>query len=63
MQTARINGWKIVGNKIFGYVFDHPKFEDGTWVETSVIQKIVTKNTEYTLDAPDIEQLKPITEG
>ena len=59
LQKAVIKDWRIqavvkdseiLGIKLNGKVYGHPKFADGTEVTTSTVQKIITRNTEYTLE-------------
>lgn len=42
--------WQMVGD-----VYGHPDFEEGKRVHTSSIQKIITRNTEYTIEPNDID--------
>lgn len=39
---VRIENWKIMGNKLYGEAYSHPRFEDGTKVITSPIIKRAT---------------------
>lgn len=50
LQKATIKNWTIIGDQLSGEVYGHPRFEDGTKVRTSTIQKVITRNTEYTLE-------------
>lgn len=53
LQKAIIKNWSVIGDQLTGEVYGHPRFEDGTLVRTSTIQKIITRNTEYTLEQQD----------
>jgi hypothetical protein len=57
MQTAVIKEYTIEPHPadiasycIKGKVYGHPKFEDGAEVITPGIKKVITHNTEYTLE-------------
>lgn len=57
--TARLENWYIINEVLWGHIFDQsgfPRFEDGTLVRTSRIEKlnleeqwVETRNTVYTL--------------
>lgn len=53
---VRMEKWFRIANKLYGTIYDHPNFDDGTEVRTSSIQDeylegkqlfIETKNTIY----------------
>ncbi len=54
-QSAKIENWYVIHDVLFGTVYDHPKIEDGTEVQTSgyaVFSKAgfaETRNTIYKL--------------
>lgn len=58
--TARIENWCVGDNdRLFGQVYDHPSFPDGTEVVTSRVvewdstrKRATTKNTNYILGEP-----------
>lgn len=57
MNLARLERWSIGENDcLYGHVYGHPNFADGTFVTTSRVvsydpkwDKAVTKNTTYLL--------------
>lgn len=59
---VRIENWYVVVKRIHGDAYGHPRFDDGTAVVTSVIEKpktpykegdvVETRNTLYTLGKP-----------
>lgn len=57
--TVTIQDWQIFGEQIWGKAFNHPRFDDGTAVRTSMIvdmpsdpkegDTVETLNTKYVL--------------
>lgn len=69
----KIVNWGVTGNSICGDVYGNPLFNDGTFVVTSAISKVVredgqtvcyTRNSRYVLDGvnPMYEQMFPDAE-
>ena len=53
-QTATIENAQVVGNRLFGQVYNHPTLPDGADIQTSSIKSqdsmtVETKNTIYTV--------------
>lgn len=58
---VRIENWHLIGGRLYGDAYDHPRFEDGTTVKTSSVfmpetdepakegDTLETRNTFYTL--------------
>lgn len=58
---VRIEDWHLIGGVLYGNVYDHPRFDDGTTVRTSTVisepgdepakegDVLETRNTFYTL--------------
>ena len=60
-QKARLEKWRIDGDLLNGYVYNHPDpyLLDGEYIYTSIVQEISsdkksakTQNTDYTLGEP-----------
>lgn len=56
-QTATLRNWYRQGNFLYGLVYGHPEFADGTPVRTSTVVEqcdgyAITQNTRYTLEGP-----------
>ena len=54
MSEYTIENWIIINNRVWGNVFNHPDYDDGTLIQTSAIQTnienvVVTKNSIYIL--------------
>lgn len=59
--TVRIEDWFLIANKLYGNCYGHPKFDDGTLVQTSTVvsepgdepakegDTLETRDTLYTL--------------
>jgi hypothetical protein len=69
----KIVNWGVTGNSICGEVYGNPNFNDGDFVVTSAISKVVredsqtvcyTRNSRYVLEgvATDYEQMFPDAE-
>lgn len=48
MKTAILKNCTMTSNTLYGNVYDHPKFKDGTFVRTSEV-KNVHKDSDYYL--------------
>lgn len=50
-MTAKLKNASVSeSGRITGQIFDDPRWEDGTWVNTSPIQTVKTLNTEYIVE-------------
>lgn len=64
-QTARLEDWSYVGDRLLGKVFGHPYHTDGIEVQTSTVLsppdsvkeggEVETRNTIYTLGKPYVQ--------
>lgn len=60
-EVARIENWFLIAGSLYGNVYDHPRFDDGTLVQTGKVitepgeepakegDTLETHNTNYTL--------------
>ncbi len=70
----KIVNWGVTGSSICGEVYGNPIFEDGTWIVTSSVSRVVredgqtvcyTRNSRYVLDGVETtyEQMFPDAEN
>lgn len=62
--TVQLENWYLIGGRLYGNVHHHPRFEDGTLVQTSSVvsepgdepakknDTLETRNTFYVLGEP-----------